>query len=136
MATLTSPDLAEFLDAEYRPAVHRLGILVAALTSPPNANVARRGAQTATALQSGVWWRTLEAAATAIEVHGLSPDRRLCRMQPRPGESEVRGADVVDFLGRYGHEYSVVLVDIEDPEVLAASVAADCSARVVMDIDE
>jgi hypothetical protein len=136
MATLTYPDLAEFLDAEYRPAGHRLGILVAAPTPLPNANVARRGAQIATALQSGVWRRTLAAAASAIEAHGLSPDRRLCRLQPRPGESEVRGADVVDFLGRYGHEYSVVLVDIEDPGVLAASVAAGCSAHMITDIDE
>ena len=135
MATLTSRGVAAFLNAEYRPAGHRLGILVAAQTPPPNANVERNGAQIATALQSGVWWRTLQAAATAIETRGLSPGRRLCLLQPRPGEVEVRAADVVHFLVRYGHEYSVILTDIDDPEIVAASTAVGCAHLFITGVD-
>ncbi len=136
MAILTHPDLAAFLDAEYCPAGHRLGILVAPLTSPPDANVARRRALIATALQSGVWRRSIAAAARAIEAHGMSADRRLCCLQPRPGEPHARAADVVDFLERYGHEYSVMLLDVDAPEVIAASIGVGCAARVITGVDQ
>ena len=135
MATLTYSSLAEFLDAEYHPAGHRLGILVAALTPPPNATVARCGAQIATALPSGVWRRVVEAAVAAIEAHGLVAARRLCQLQSRPGDAQVRGSDVVDFLAHYGHEYSVVLTDIDVPEALAAADAAGCAVHVVTGLD-
>jgi hypothetical protein len=70
---------------EFRPHGHRLGIVL--LTTSDPADVA--------------------AASAALARHGLTPERRLARLHPRPGEDRHRGEDVADFLRRYGHEYAV-----------------------------
>ncbi|MEU6539943.1 alpha/beta hydrolase [Streptomyces sp. NPDC047000] len=84
--------LLEAVRAAHRPAGHRLGILLAADLDPAvEAEVAR-----------------------LMTRHGQSPLRRLARPRPRPGERRVRADDLVDFLRRYGHEYTVAVAD--EPE--------------------
>lgn len=48
--------------------------------------------------------RAVDAALTAA---GHTPLRRLARLQPRPGEPDLRIADVLAFLALYGHEYAL-----------------------------
>jgi kynureninase len=46
-----------------------------------------------------------EARALVAE-RGLEPLRRVATLRPRPDEQDLRTEDVVQFLERYGHEYS------------------------------
>jgi kynureninase len=78
--------LKDLLERFYRPAGHRLGIVILAEGPPAAAAV----------------------AAEVLSARGQVPARRLARLQPRPDEPSVRPQDVADFLRRYGHEYSVV----------------------------
>lgn len=48
------------------------------------------------------------AVDEALAAAGHTTLRRCARLQPRPGETELRVADVIAFLAQYGHEYAVV----------------------------
>ncbi|WP_020495827.1 hypothetical protein [Sciscionella marina] len=79
---------ARFLTEHFHPTGVRLGILVLA--------------ECEDAVE--------EVAAEQLRAHGLRPARRLAKLRPRTTEPTVRSADLVDFLQRYGHEYSVALL--------------------------
>jgi hypothetical protein len=69
-----------------------------------------------------------EEAVRIVTAKGLVPDRRLNRLQSRPGESALRTDDVVDFLQRYGHEYCAALFPLSgglDRDRIAAAAAAE-----------
>ena len=51
-----------------------------------------------------------EHAAAILESSGLAPQRRLARLRPRIGETQLRAADLTDFADRYGHEYAAALL--------------------------
>jgi hypothetical protein len=101
--------LAALLDTSYRPAGHRLGIVL--LSSAPEADVA--------------------VATTALERHGLTAERRLARLLPRIGEATHRAGDVAEFLDRYGHEYGVAWMpagELDDHAgVNAAAAGSGCA---------
>lgn len=46
------------------------------------------------------------AVEEALAAAGHTALRRCASLQPRPGESELRVADVLGFLALYGHEYA------------------------------
>jgi kynureninase len=101
--------LVRLLAEAYRPVGHRLGIVM--LSTAPAEEV--------------------EAAAEQLATHGLTAQRRLARLLPRPDETGHRAEDVIDFLRRYGHEYSVAWLptrELEDVEaVTAAAHEAGCA---------
>ncbi len=76
------------LDALFHPEGRRLGMVVA----------------------GPVTTETLATVGRVLERQGIEPSRRRAVLQPRPGEPEVRAADVADFGSRYGHEYSVAVL--------------------------
>lgn len=47
-----------------------------------------------------------QAVDDALQSAGHTALRRCARLQPRPGEAELRAADVIAFLDLYGHEYA------------------------------
>ncbi len=47
------------------------------------------------------------AVDAALAAAGHTSLRRCARLQPRPGESELRVADVTAFIELYGHEYAL-----------------------------
>lgn len=51
-----------------------------------------------------------EHGAAILESSGLAPARRLARLRPRVGETQLRAADLTDFADRYGHEYAAALL--------------------------
>jgi predicted alpha/beta hydrolase family esterase len=90
-AVLPRADLEAWMAARFRPSGRRLGIAV-----------------------SGDADETVfEAAAAALRAEQLVPERRMARLRPRPGETRTRPSDIIDFVGRYGHEYDVVVVPAE-----------------------
>ncbi len=95
--------LRERLGALYRPNGHRLGIVVSGACPDDEAAV----------------------AAGALEAHGQRPQRRLARLNPRPGEAAARPGEVLDFLVRYGHEYAVAWLPAIEP---ATGAPADLAA--------
>jgi hypothetical protein len=94
--------LRALLDAAYRPAPPRLGILM--LSGAPADEVA--------------------VATEALAAHGMTAERRLARLLPRSGEDAHRGGDVADFLRRYGHEYAVAWLPAAGLDDRAAVAAA------------
>lgn len=69
-----------------------------------------------------------EEAVRIVTERGLAPERRLNRIQSRPGESALRTDDVVDFLQRYGHEYCAALFPLSgglDRHRISAAAAAE-----------
>jgi kynureninase len=69
-----------------------------------------------------------EEAVRIVTERGLVPERRLNRLQSRPGESALRTDDVVDFLERYGHEYCAALFPLSgglDRDRIAAAAATE-----------
>jgi kynureninase len=49
------------------------------------------------------------AVRSQARFHGLDPDETVVRLRPRPGEDNLRTADVVDFLRREGETLALVL---------------------------
>jgi len=49
-----------------------------------------------------------QAVDDALMAAGHTALRRCARLQPRPGESDLRVDDVLGFLALYGHEYATV----------------------------
>lgn len=69
-----------------------------------------------------------DEAIRIVREKGLVPDRRLNRLQSRPGETALRTDDVEDFLRRYGHEYCAALFPLSgglDRDRIAAAAAAE-----------
>lgn len=72
-----------------------------------------------------------EEAVRIVTERGLVPDRRLNRLQSRPGESALRTDDVVDFLQRYGHEYCAALFPLSgglDRDRISEAASAEAVA--------
>ena len=61
----------------------------------------------------------VEQARELVGAAGRRPDREVCLLHPRPGETRVRAEDAADFLHRYGHEFSVAYFDAGDLAVTA-----------------
>ena len=100
------------LDRVYQPDGRRLGIIAAGDVSMEDIEVIER----------------------AIRSHDLEPARRLARLQPRVGEATLRAEDVSDFATKYGHEYSVVVIDsglgahaADKDDLETACAAAGCT---------
>jgi hypothetical protein len=102
--------LRALLDAAFRPAPPRLGIL----------------------MLSGATEEEIAVAAKALGAHGLTAERRLARLLPRIGEDAHRSEDVADFLRRYGHEYAVAWLPADALEDRAAVEAAAAQAGCVL----
>ncbi|MEV7013849.1 hypothetical protein [Streptosporangium sp. NPDC051022] len=96
--------LRQLLTTFYRPAGHRLGILVPGDCPGGDAAI----------------------VADVLTAHGHSPERRLARLRPRPGETGVPPAEVADFLRRYGHEYGAAWLPAVDP-----ATGADADVELV-----
>lgn len=87
---VTAADLAAVLREAHQPTGHRLGILTTA-AAPPD---------------------VLDVARSVITDRGSEPRRRLAVLRPRVGESTIRLDDVTDFVARYGHEYTCVVLPV------------------------
>jgi kynureninase len=111
---VTAEQVERFLAAEYRPAGYRAQLMVG-FPAP-----------------SG-----FESAATdAVLRAGLEPERRVARMHPRPGETDLRVDDLVEFIGHYGHEYCAALLGAQRVDDILPLTAAAHSAgfRILWDL--
>ena len=72
------------------------------------------------------------AVDDALMAAGHAPMRRRAELQTRAGERELRVADVVEFITRYGHEYAVVAFRTwpaahgHEEELIAVAKRAGC----------
>lgn len=72
------------------------------------------------------------AVGAALEAAGHTALRRCARLQPRPGESALRVADVIGFLALYGHEYALAAFRAwpeargQEAALIAAATQAGC----------
>jgi kynureninase len=94
--------IREFLDDAYRPVGYRAQLMVGFPPLP----------------------RFESAATDAVSRAGLDPARRVARMHPRPGEQHLRTDDLVEFITKYGHEYSAGLLGATSTQEMAAVTAA------------
>ncbi|MBC3191937.1 hypothetical protein H7X46_12770 [Pseudonocardia sp. C8] len=69
------------------------------------------------------------AAAEVLREHGLSPARRLARIQPRVDEPAVSSEDLADFLERYGHEYCAAWLPVRTVAGSLDTAAVDAAGR-------
>lgn len=100
----TSPDAWELrLRALHRPTGWRRGICVLPEVPPDVA----------------------DAAARVLAEHGEERVRRLATIMPRPGAALTTDDEVVYFLDRFGHEYTVVLCGADRADKTALRLAAD-----------
>lgn len=100
------PSLRHTLELLHRPAGRRLGI---AVSVPAPDELAA-------------------AAAGVLELSGVTAARRLAFLRPRVGETSTRPDDAVDFVRRYGHEYTVLAVapELGTPELRSACAQEGC----------
>lgn len=96
--------LDRWLTETYRPSGRRLGILT---VGEIGAEVDRR-------------------VDELIEDAGMPARRRHARILPRVGEDAFRGADLVEYVTAYGHEYQAALIQ-------RASLADPSNADAVLD---
>ena len=105
-ARVAPAGLADALARLYRPAPPRLGIL----------------------LHDNAYETALPAASVAVRSHGHTPERRVGRLRPRPLEDEVRHDDLLEWVGLYGHEYSVAVLAEGTPRDEAERAAIERAA--------
>ena len=73
-----------------------------------------------------------QAVDAALIAAGHTPLRRRATLQPRPGETELRVADVITFLTLYGHEYALAAFRLwpaaqgHEAALVAAAAQAGC----------
>lgn len=108
----TTPEEAlPAIRALHQPAGARLGILTCLSDSPA----------------------LLAEIAAVLSASGQRPARRLAAVRPRPGEQATRPGDLADFIVRYGHEYTAVVIDAAlATEAVAQACAAEGCALVVV----
>lgn len=103
----TSPDAWELrLRALHRPTGWRRGICVLPEVPPDVA----------------------DAAARVLAEHGEERVRRLATVMPRPGAALTTDDEVVYFLDRFGHEYTVVLCGADRADKSADKTALRLAA--------
>ena len=68
-----------------------------------------RGRRTRIVLEDTVFPSDSYAVRSQARFHGLDPDETVVRLRPRPGEENLRTADVVDFLRREGETIALVM---------------------------
>jgi hypothetical protein len=66
-----------------------------------------------------------DAAARVLAEHGEARERRLATIEPRPGAERTTDDEIVYFLDRFGHEYTVVLCGADRAATTALRSAAD-----------
>ena len=71
------------------------------------------------------------AARELVTERGLDPLRRVATLRPRPDETELRTQDVLQFLERYGHEYSTgwfpAGTELDQDQLTAAASRVGCT---------
>lgn len=67
----------------------------------------------------------VDAAARVLAEHGEERERRIATIAPRPGAEHTTDDEIVYFLDRFGHEYTVVLCGADRADTTALKAAAD-----------
>ncbi|GAA3525935.1 hypothetical protein GCM10022263_13360 [Nocardioides daeguensis] len=65
------------------------------------------------------------AAAQVLAEHGEERERRLATIAPRPGAEHTTDDEIVYFLDRFGHEYTVVLCGADRADTTGLKAAAE-----------
>jgi phenylacetic acid degradation operon negative regulatory protein len=88
----------------------------------------RLGIATCVAGQPGL----MNGIGAVLTDAGQLPDRRLARVRPRPGEPAARPEDLADFIRRYGHEYTTVVIDAALADDAIEQACADEGCALVV----
>lgn len=64
----------------------------------------------------------VELARELVQTADRHPDREVCLLHPRIGETRVRAEDISDFLTKYGHEIAIAYFDAAELGVSPADI--------------